>query len=294
MVLVVDGRCCLLSSAKMCQNPFSVFLTLMTSLVCNTAVKRGVFISIITTLSSHTRRTPPSTARMPDAMELEASAEAVSPHLEDVPTAPSDEESAMLLRDTSKVLTENQIKVAIEPSQRRTATYVLVMASFIDLAGAVILLPNHPMMVSNAPEAVRPATWPANYTHPQALPADGMPPYQWAVNLLFVLNFLGQAFSNVLLGTLSDKYGRRPIILLAIGMGCVTLILYYIAGAVVKQYDGPHASSQAGPLADCCSCCYCCCCHHLEMVAEPTCGCTGTGCMQRFSLSTVSSVARRR
>ena len=45
-------------------------------------------------------------------------------------------------------------------------TALVMAAAFLDIAGAVILQPGVPMMMSNASGPVRPASWPADYKHP--------------------------------------------------------------------------------------------------------------------------------
>eukprot|EP00966_Prymnesium_polylepis_P304762 7041346-Prymnesium_polylepis.1 len=104
------------------------------------------------------------------------------------------------------------------------------------MAGFGLLQPAFPMMCSNAEGATRPPSWPANYTHPQAFPSSGMPTYSLSVQFIVVFNMVGGAISNVVLGSLSDRYGRRPCLILGLSMGAVTLVLTYIAGVAVENY----------------------------------------------------------
>ena len=111
-------------------------------------------------------------------------------------------------------------------------------AAFLDIAGAVILQPGVPMMMSNASGSVRPGNWPADYKHPHAFPKESFNgiTYPFAVNLVLIVNMLGNMISNMVMGMLSDKYGRRPLMLLGLFCGLTSLALYYVAGVVLKSF----------------------------------------------------------
>jgi len=138
--------------------------------------------------------------------------------------------------DELEPLTAESVEITVDPAKRRIATMTVLISTFIDLACAVILQPSHPMMCSNAAGALRPGGWPEGYSHPQAFPGAGMPAYQWSVSLLLVGNQVGQAISNAILNPLSDKYGRRPVMLVCTFMGSVSLAGYFIAGTVIQNY----------------------------------------------------------
>ena len=151
-----------------------------------------------------------------------------------VTVSPESEDEKQPLKDA---MTASQVDVTVNAETKKRAYRVCLLAAFVDLAGAVILQPNYPAMVGNAPGATRSPALPANYTHPHAFPADGqLPTFTIAVNIIITVNFIGSTISNLVLGSLSDRFGRRPIIILGIGMGCVTLALYYVAGRYAKSY----------------------------------------------------------
>ena len=145
--------------------------------------------------------------------------------------APDDKEPL-----NSDALSESQVQVAVNAATKKRAYRICLVAAFVDLAGAVILQPNYPAMVSNAEGATRNPALPANYSHPHAFPDDGLPPFTIAVNIIITVNFIGQSISAVLMGALSDKVGRRPLMLMGLFTGCVTLLLYYVAGIFVQNY----------------------------------------------------------
>ncbi len=148
-------------------------------------------------------------------------------------------EGARVVRGNgANALTEAQVRLQSDQGARRTVTAVVMAAAFLDIAGAVILQPGVPMMMSNASGPVRPASWPADYKHPHAFPKESFHgiTYPFAVNLVLIVNMLGNMISNMVMGMLSDKYGRRPLMLLGLFCGLTSLALYYVAGVVLKSF----------------------------------------------------------
>lgn len=138
----------------------------------------------------------------------------------------------------ASALTEAQVRLQSDQGARRVVTALVMAAAFLDIAGAVILQPGVPMMMSNASGSVRPGNWPADYKHPHAFPKESFNgiTYPFAVNLVLIVNMLGNMISNMVMGMLSDKYGRRPLMLLGLFCGLTSLALYYVAGVVLKSF----------------------------------------------------------
>jgi hypothetical protein len=94
-------------------------------------------------------------------------------------------ESADIAQETAPLrsdhLTAEEVRIRTCQRTKTKALRALFVAAFVDLAGAVILQPNHPAMLSNAAGATRNPTWPEGYSHPHAFPANGIPEYTWAV-----------------------------------------------------------------------------------------------------------------
>lgn len=138
----------------------------------------------------------------------------------------------------ASALTEAQVRLQSDQGARCIVTALVMAAAFLDIAGAVILQPGVPMMMSNASGSVRPGNWPADYKHPHAFPKESFNgiTYPFAVNLVLIVNMLGNMISNMVMGMLSDKYGRRPLMLLGLFCGLTSLALYYVAGVVLKSF----------------------------------------------------------
>ncbi|CAE6971948.1 unnamed protein product [Symbiodinium natans] len=135
-------------------------------------------------------------------------------------------------------LTPEQVRLQSDQGFRRAVTAIVCAAAFFDIAGAIILQPAVPMIMSNAPGSVRPASWPEGYRHPHAFPRESFSgvSYAFAVNLVLIVNQLGNMISNMAMGTLSDKYGRKPLMLLGLFCGLASLALYYVAGIAMRSF----------------------------------------------------------
>eukprot|EP00931_Biecheleriopsis_adriatica_P005665 TRINITY_DN107159_c0_g1_i1.p1 TRINITY_DN107159_c0_g1~~TRINITY_DN107159_c0_g1_i1.p1 ORF type:complete len:680 (-),score=121.35 TRINITY_DN107159_c0_g1_i1:12-2051(-) len=140
------------------------------------------------------------------------------------------------LKPEATALKRDSIEIAIDPAKRSRATWIIIIASFVDVACSIILQPNHPMMCSNAPLATKLDGVPSNYTHPQAFPGEGMPEYSWAVTIILVSNQLAQGVSNLIFGILSDKIGRKPCMVINLAMGALSMLCFWLAGNVIKNY----------------------------------------------------------
>ena len=139
----------------------------------------------------------------------------------------------------TRELTREQVELETRGDMRDYATGIVMAVATVNMGCMLILQPMHPMMCSNARGATRPGGWDPAYTHPQAFPASGYPSafsYTWAVSTILVVNFLGAAISEVTMGTLSDRYGRKPALLVGTGLGACTLVGYYVAGVVLQSY----------------------------------------------------------
>ena len=128
----------------------------------------------------------------------------------------------------ARALTKSQVDIETNPRARKAVIYIVMLVTFLNLAGTVILQPFLPMMCVNAEGATAPPNWPANYTHPQAFPAGTLPQYQFAVTLIMTFFQLGGGAASVWTGMLSDKIGRKPVMLWSQAAGAVFLALYCI------------------------------------------------------------------
>ncbi|MET8114753.1 MFS transporter, partial [Streptomyces prasinus] len=54
----------------------------------------------------------------------------------------------------------------------------------------------------------------------------------WVLTVVFALYVVGLLGSLLVVGSLSDHLGRRPVLALAIGLEMVALVLFYVAGDV--------------------------------------------------------------
>ena len=98
---------------------------------------------------------------------------------------------------------------------QRLSCRMFVALVILDTASGALLSAATGMMCSNALGALRPGSWPANYSHPQAFDGDQMPTYEWAVTLLGCGAFLGSGIFSLVGGELSDRIGRKKVLLVA-------------------------------------------------------------------------------
>lgn len=140
-------------------------------------------------------------------------------------------------------LTE-QIEAQVSTDSRKRITRIMMFSAFIDLAGAVLLAPGYPTMASNAPEST-PIPGP---TEDDAFPSSEYPSwltYVLAVNTFRMVTDLGGAFSNVFMGMLSDRVGRKPVILLCLMGGAVSYVMLFVAGYVCRSYIQRESNPQS-------------------------------------------------
>lgn len=140
-------------------------------------------------------------------------------------------------------LNENQAKLVTDQTVKTRTKWIIFIAAFVDLSGAVILAGAFPAMCANAPGALTgvevPGAFPASNFEVSFLKDRTSPPaidFAMAVNLIPVCTELGGIFSNVLAGLASDRFGRKPIITGCLLGGVFSYILMFLGGAVVKNY----------------------------------------------------------
>jgi MFS family permease len=130
-------------------------------------------------------------------------------------------------------MTAMQAEMLCSSDVRRQTTNILLLAAFVDLAGAVLLMGSIPVMCANVNGAA-----PMGDV-PEAFDASDFPDwvdYSLAINLVPVANSFGAIFSNTIAGKASDLVGRKIVIEICIMGGVLSYILMYASGMWFKNY----------------------------------------------------------
>ena len=136
-------------------------------------------------------------------------------------------------------LTKQQVGLVCDQEIKKRTKWVLLIAAFIDLSGAVLLLGGAPLMCANAPGAIFgdvPGAFPASEFAGMRSDAPPAMDFALAVNLISVSNKFGGVFSNYLAGIASDKFGRKIVIQVCLIGGVLSFLLMFIAGFWARSY----------------------------------------------------------
>jgi len=136
-------------------------------------------------------------------------------------------------------LTKQQVGLVCNREIKKRTKWVLFVAAFIDLSGAVLLLGGAPLMCANAPGSIVgsvPGAFPASDFAGMRSDAPPAMDFALAVNLISVSNKLGGVFSNYLAGVMSDKFGRKIVIQGCLLGGVLSFLLMFIAGFWARSY----------------------------------------------------------
>jgi len=136
-------------------------------------------------------------------------------------------------------LTKQQVGLVCDQEIKKRTKWVLLIAAFIDLSGAVLLLGGAPLMCANAPGAIFgdvPGAFPASDFAGMRSDAPPAMDFALAVNLISVSNKFGGVFSNYLAGIASDKFGRKVVIQACLIGGVLSYLLMFVAGFWARSY----------------------------------------------------------
>ncbi len=128
--------------------------------------------------------------------------------------------------------------------KKRNAILPIFFTVFIDLIGFSILIPVFPLLINNTPFRVTPASWSAR---------DGLIMLGWLQAIYPLCTF----FAAPILGQLSDRFGRRPVLALSIagtaggyaifamGISAKAIPLLFLGRAIDGLTGGNIAVAQA-------------------------------------------------
>ena len=108
---------------------------------------------------------------------------------------------------------------------------LLCLSALVDTMGASLLSPAYAMAVSRAPGSVLPAEG----IHKDAFPFVPVS-FSLAVNMISSAMVLGGVFSSLTMGPVSDKLGRKPLIIVGLLGGAVGYFLMWLSASVLKDY----------------------------------------------------------
>lgn len=140
--------------------------------------------------------------------------------------AKSDDDS-----DNAAALSNEQVAERAFKSTKDRIFMLLCLSALVDTMGASLLSPAYAMAVSRAAGAVPPESG----IHQDAFP-DVPLSFSLAVNSISSAMVLGGVFSSLSMGPLSDRLGRKPLIITGLLGGAFGYLLMYIAGAVFNSY----------------------------------------------------------
>ena len=137
----------------------------------------------------------------------------------------SDDEATPLLETESQVLERTCKKT------RDRIFTLLCLSALVDTMGASLLSPAYAMAVSRAPGSIPPV----GGIHKDAFLSVPIS-FSLAVNCIGSSLVLGGVFSSLAMGPSSDKFGRKPLILVGLLGGAVGYLFMYIAAALLHSY----------------------------------------------------------
>ena len=131
----------------------------------------------------------------------------------------------------TECLTKEQCDALVDARQKDRIFRLLCLSAMVDTAGSSLLSPAYAMAVSNAPGSVAPE----GGVHPDAFPNVTVS-FSLATNLIFASLVLGGIISSLVMGSCSDRYGRKPLIITGLLGGAAGYLLMYTAAAVLRSY----------------------------------------------------------
>ena len=134
--------------------------------------------------------------------------------------------------EKNKLLSVEQVAAATFKASKDRIFGLLCFAALVDTMGASLLAPAFAMAVSNAPASVTPE----GGVHPDAFPTVPLD-FSLAVNVITSSLVLGGVFSSLTMGPMSDKLGRKPLILIGLLGGALGYFLMFFAGQVLQSYE---------------------------------------------------------
>lgn len=146
--------------------------------------------------------------------------------------------------DDVKCRTAAQIAAVTEKRTKDRLFYLLCAAGCIDVMGSSLLSSAYAMACANAPGSIPPE----GGVHPDAFPYVPVA-FSVAVNLILSTQTLGGVISSLTMGPLSDKLGRKPLILVGMVGGALGYFLMFLAGGVFHNYCAAKRTELLAPSA---------------------------------------------
>jgi len=117
-------------------------------------------------------------------------------------------------------------------SETKSRIFVLLcLSALVDTMGSSLLSPAYAMAVSNAPGAVAPE----GGVHEDAF--EHVPfSFSLAVNVITSAMVLGGVFSSLSMGPASDRFGRKPLIIIGLLGGALGYFLMWLGAGVMKDF----------------------------------------------------------
>lgn len=114
---------------------------------------------------------------------------------------------------TAALLSKSQ-RIVIDDRYRRFALTILFIMVFLDSGNVQVLVPNYALMADVG-------------NHPDAFPSTSPLGFSAATYFIPMSTLIGLTAANIVVPALSDRCGRRPILLMNLFGGCLATLLKY-------------------------------------------------------------------
>lgn len=127
--------------------------------------------------------------------------------------------------------TKAQVNARTDSETKSRIFVLLCLSALVDTMGSSLLSPAYAMAVSNAPGAVAPE----GGVHEDAF--EHVPfSFSLAVNVITSAMVLGGVFSSLSMGPASDRFGRKPLIIIGLLGGALGYFLMWLGAGVMKDF----------------------------------------------------------
>jgi DHA1 family tetracycline resistance protein-like MFS transporter len=126
----------------------------------------------------------------------------------------------------------------------KNAFFFIIVTVFIDMMAFAVIMPSMPELIAEmlngeaALEAARMLKEQGNEAPFKAMIAEAIPWGGYITTVYAIMNFLAQP----VLGSLSDRFGRRPVLLVSMGMLAVDFVIMGLAHAIWLLFLGRFLS----------------------------------------------------
>jgi MFS transporter, DHA1 family, tetracycline resistance protein len=126
----------------------------------------------------------------------------------------------------------------------KNAFFFIIITVFIDMMAFAVIMPSLPLLIAellhgkDAVLAAKAAEAAGNGAILQTMVADATPWGGYVTTVFAIMNFLAQP----ILGNLSDRYGRRPILLVSLAMLAIDFIIMGLAHTIWLLFIGRFLS----------------------------------------------------